>query len=491
MTISHSRGDPSGGGRARFRRPGRLLAIATAAIALTAGALASCRSRLESPAPAPFREVTFGLCQDYPEETRSLEQVRGDLAVVRAAGARRLRVSIGWDDIEPEPGRRDWTFWDGFFDEAERAGVAPIPYVCYTPEWNAPDPEDRPWASPPRDVAAFEALMRDLASRYRGRTASWEIWNEPDNRDYWTGTVAQFAALLRAGASGVRAGDPAAAVVGGGLAGDLSFLEKLVGEAGVGRAFDVLNLHAYFETWNPDPWERLPDYVRRAEEILKGSVGAKPIWMAELGYSSFRRGGVVSPYYKSRFDYEHTLRHQAVTLARAVALALSTGQVPMFAWYQVRDVPPGQPVIGDDNNRWLGIVASDGRRKRSFRAFRFVAGLFSEPVRPIDDETRIVRRIGSDAETHVFERRDGVIFAFGWLRTRVFGQAPGPEPVPDLRRETVDLMLPDRAGMALTTFDETGEKIAAGRIVKPLGEAPSLRGLELRGGRVVVAVIGK
>lgn len=78
----------------------------------------------------------LGLCEDYPEETRSLSGARADLEVARASGARVLRIAFGGDAIEGARGRYDWSFWDDFVRLAvDDYGITLIPYVCYTPRW--------------------------------------------------------------------------------------------------------------------------------------------------------------------------------------------------------------------------------------------------------------------------------------------------------------------------------------------------------------------
>lgn len=90
-----------------------------------------------------WHETALGLCEDYPDETRSLEAARRDLA-----GARVLRAAFGWDAIEAERGRYDWSFWDDFVRTAKADyGLTLIPYVRYTPRWAASDDGDDFWRS--------------------------------------------------------------------------------------------------------------------------------------------------------------------------------------------------------------------------------------------------------------------------------------------------------------------------------------------------------
>ena len=52
--------------------------------------------------------------------------------------------------------------------------------------------------------------------------------NEPDNPDYWLGSVEQFSELLRVGSAAIHEANPSAKVVMGGLAWNLRFLEAML-----------------------------------------------------------------------------------------------------------------------------------------------------------------------------------------------------------------------------------------------------------------------
>ena len=170
--------------------------------------LTGCATKPPSPTTT-WHTTTLGLCEDYPEETRSLEAAREDLKTVQHSGAGVLRIAFGWDAIEPERGHYDWSFWDDFVRMAvDEFGIRLIPYVCYTPQWAATEAGEDFWRSPPRDPEDFARFMMTLVGRYKHAIHSWELWNEPDNSAYWLGTREQFAALVRTGSRAVRAADP-------------------------------------------------------------------------------------------------------------------------------------------------------------------------------------------------------------------------------------------------------------------------------------------
>ncbi|HVX84363.1 MAG TPA: cellulase family glycosylhydrolase [Phycisphaerae bacterium] len=362
-----------------------LLLFLLAAFHICAGCLPPHhRARRDDPAlPAPLHPMTMGLCEDYPKSSRSLAHARADLDACRASGAQVLRIAFSWLDMQPRPGQLDFSFWDDFVRIAvDEYHIRLIPYVCYTPRWAAGDPSDNFWHAPPRDPADFARFLTALVTRYRSRIHSWELWNEPDNPAYWSGSVPQFAALVEAGSHAVRQADPHALVVLGGIAWNADFLARLFQDPALLPAVDVVNMHAYYETWSPDSLQQLPHSIHRLHDLIALHAGRQRLWLAEIGYSDFRRpDGFVSGQYTARFSFEHTPAYQADYLLRAAALAASTGQVDLFAWYRINDLPDGVNVIGDVNNRHLGILDTQGRPKPAFDAFRRASHSFSLPAR--------------------------------------------------------------------------------------------------------------
>jgi hypothetical protein len=444
-------------------------------------------SDAERVALGPLREVPLGLCEDYPEETRSMAEVRRDFAVLEAAGVDALRVSIGWDGVERQKDQYDFAFWDAFVQLAVDAGVTLLPYVAYTPEWNSDGAPETFWKTPPRDPNELTELMQQLAERYRGRIHSWEIWNEPDNKDYWLGSAREFATLLAAGADGVRAGDPQARVVLGGLAGGVDFLRELFDEQGVAERVDVVNLHGYYETWNPNPVETFTEYIAEVDEIVQRHGGRQSIWMAEVGYSNFPppSGATVGALY----PYEHTPEFQAVMLVRTLALLLGEPAVSLIAWYELKDARAADAVIGDAHNRHLGVTFADHRPKPALAALAFVSALFEGGFRSIDRGLRVEVAPGVSPALRAFATAPGQLVLIAWLPTHA-ESTPSPAPESrrvDSRRELVRVAFPQRALGPATFHDATGHVLGA-RDVRDRGNETELE-LELRGGEVQVVRI--
>ena len=377
---------------------------------------------------ATFYTVPIGLCEDYPEESTTLEIIRADMELLKRSGIDLLRISFGWDGVEGAKDQYDWLFWDDFVKMAvDEYGITLIPYIAYTPVWNSTNEDpNHSWHFPPKDYDEFGEFVFDLVTRYKDRIQSWELWNEPDIWIFWAGDHEQFARLIQIGSDAVRRADPDAVVVLGGLAHDTGWLETLFRDHDVSRYVDVVNMHNYYETWVGNPMEDIAGYINTVADIVRQHGDGQTLWMAEVGYSTYRAGPRVSDGYSAYYDYEHTRSYQAVDLVRRLAASLSTGKLSAVAWYEIKDLNPGEATIGDfENNGSLGVASASHVAKPAEHALSFFNRLTSEPMRSIDGEVFVTRPVRSDAHVHAFEQEDGDVIVVGWLQTMVPGGRGG------------------------------------------------------------------
>lgn len=449
--------------------------------------------QLIRPQGAVYYHAPIGLCEDYPEETTTIEIIRNDMELLKRSGIGLLRISFGWDGIETEKDKYYWGFWDDYVRIAvDEYGITLIPYICYTPQWNSTGDSTNFWNHIPIDFDQFGEFVGILVNRYKDWIKSWELWNEPDIDAYWSGTVEEYSKLLKIGAQAVRKADPNALVVCGGLAHDPDFTLALFRDHGISPYVDVVNIHSYYETWNGLPLENIVGYVEAIADIINRYGNRQALWMAEVGYSTFRKNGYVSEQYSAYYDYEHTPGYQAVHLIRTIALLLSTEKLSAIAWYEIKDLQPSEEVIGDVNNRHLGVAYVDHRPKPAEEALSFFDDLFVLKTRCIDDNAIITRALGSKSEVHCFEDEEGAVIVIGWLKTHLFGRREGKRSgdVKDTRKETVELTLPYTLTGKATLYDELGNEEEFREIVRTRGKT-TVKELNLAGGDVVIIKISE
>ncbi len=444
-----------------------------------------------------FYHMPLGLCEDWPEETTTREIYINDFEVLKRSGIKFLRISFGWDAIEYEKDKYDWLFWDDFVKTGvEEYGITMVPYVCYTPAWNSPDPPDSAlyWNHPAQDMEEFGEFMYDLVNRYKKWLKTWEIWNEPDIEIYWrTHNLKQFAKFTKIGARAVKKADPEAKVVLAGIAYDPAWIESLFRDYGVAEYVDVVNCHNYYETWHKNPVEEIVPYVNEVYRVVNEYGEGEPIWMAEVGYSTFRQGSLVSSEYSNYYNYEHTPEYQAVDLVKRIALVRSTGEIDALAWYEIKDLPQSDEVIGDIyNNKHLGIAYADHSPKPANQALIFINNLLKTPVKSIDSFVTTNADQNSDSRFVAFERETGDVLLFAWLQTHQPEKRSDDTSgmVKDKRVEKITYKLPYELSGNVTLYDELGNSVDYSEVKSEEGKTV-IEDLVLRGGEIAILELRK
>ncbi len=178
-----------------------------------------------------------------------------DLEMIRMMNFTHVKQIFGWEDIEPERGRYDWSRADDVVDEVAYRGLSLVARLDHPPTWALVDPALRA-DGVPFDVEAYGAFCGAVAERYRGRIAGYQVWNEPNLQREWNGyppDAAGYVALLRACYTAIKAADPDSIVISAGLAPtgtdlpiavpDERYLQEMF-DAGLSEVYDVLGLHA-------------------------------------------------------------------------------------------------------------------------------------------------------------------------------------------------------------------------------------------------------
>jgi hypothetical protein len=220
-------------------------------------------------------------------------------AAIRSSRPAWVRVFIGWNAIEPQKGVYNLAEIQNYqhFFASLPAGTKVDVDVEGTPPWASGGSTDL--RSPPANDADYGAFVNYLANAFHGRVAAWEIWNEEDNSGWWTGTPAQYVALLKSAYTAIKSVDPKATVLIGGLTGnDGPYLSQLYA-AGARGSFDAVGIHTdtacniaspYFFEYNVGT-RTINQYFFLGftaihSVMVRAGDGAKPIYATELGWSS-------------------------------------------------------------------------------------------------------------------------------------------------------------------------------------------------------------
>ena len=219
----------------------------------------------------------------------------------------------------------------------------------------------------PKNPADYADFVRYVATRYAGRVSAWEVWNEENTSRFWsTGpSASEYVPLLQAAYPAVKAADPTALVVFGGVSqNDYTYIESAYA-AGAKGFFDVMAVHPYP---GPNPPEHVWYWDGRIGQSaftgfaeVRNSMLArgddKPIWLTEFGWSTTtRESSGVTP------------DQQADYLGRAYRLLESYPYVEIAYWYNLRN-----NFWDNDADTWetqLGLMRTDFTHKPSYDVFK-------------------------------------------------------------------------------------------------------------------------
>src|SRR6202000_884775 len=118
----------------------------------------------------------------------------------------------------------------------------------------------------------------------------WEIWNEPHNAFFWTGTFPQMVRMTKDAASIIKSIDPDALIISPPVGLDMNGARWLEGflAAGGGDAVDIISFHGYIHSGKLGARPSAPVLLERVEIarklIAKYGQGSKPLWDTEASW---------------------------------------------------------------------------------------------------------------------------------------------------------------------------------------------------------------
>jgi hypothetical protein len=295
----------------------------------------------------------------------------GQIADVKTLGTHWVRMFATWPDLEPERGvfAPNWlASYEQLFRELP-AGTKVILDVVDTPQWETGSTDEH---TPPANPSDYAAFVGALAQRWGKRVSAYEIWNEEDSPSWWTGAPnpTAYAQLLKATYPAVKAADPSATVVLGGLTGnDYSFLEGVYQAGGKG-SFDAVGVHTDTACNIISPYDflrgpedrMLPDSFlayREVHAVILANGDDAPIWMTEMSWRT--TGATCSEgVFAGQKAEGVTDEQQATYISQAYHCLAQNPYVQVALWFPLQD--EGAVVSG--------LVTSNGARKPAFAAMR-------------------------------------------------------------------------------------------------------------------------
>jgi hypothetical protein len=192
-----------------------------------------------------------------------------------------------WYNLEPSKGQWDFSQLDQSVKIAEQHKIGLLLTLGQTPPWASSRPNDPPaWrhggAAPPADEEDWKNYVRTVVTRYQGRIQAYEVWNEPNLKEFYTGTREQLFALAKDAYQIIHEIDPHAIVVSPSVTGgyDVGWFKHYL-DLGGGKYADAIGYHVYSSPYNP---EAAVQVIQQLKAAIHDHGLDKPLWNTESGY---------------------------------------------------------------------------------------------------------------------------------------------------------------------------------------------------------------
>jgi VCBS repeat-containing protein len=238
------------------------------------------------------------------------------LDLLKADGVDSIRILIPWKGVEASNDIWTWSAVDRMVNSANARGMSVIGILNSPPDW-AMVPGSPSLGGPPADPAEYAEFTGMVATRYAGKVSAYEVWNEPNYYVFWQPTpdAAAYTEILKAAYAAIKAADPNATVVAGGIAATPDSGTQMVSavrfvtemyEAGAAGYFDALSFHPYhyyvkFSQGGGMASSPLTMVNAIHDVMVANGDGNKKIWATEYGEPSSLGGDAVQAAYIDDF----------------------------------------------------------------------------------------------------------------------------------------------------------------------------------------------
>jgi hypothetical protein len=231
-----------------------------------------------------------------------------------------------WPFLEQSEGVYNWTALDQYVQLALEHGLPFYWTNANIPKWAASDPNTCTFYQGTNIYActsmiradkmvAFDTFLKTLVQRYKGQITMYELWNEPNVANVFTGTIAQMVTLTRHVYNAVRANDPNALIAGPSSTG-APYLQSFFQQGGP-RGVNLIDIHGYPDVTSKDVPEAIVGFKTVNIKINMASIGLqnKPIWDSENSWGGPKANK--DPDYRASFVARSLLEHWSVGIQQA------------------------------------------------------------------------------------------------------------------------------------------------------------------------------
>jgi len=245
-----------------------------------------------------------------------------------------------WCDIEKEKGVWDWSRLDHLINQAGKKSITLV--LGHPPAWAAkggPDGRQAAWMAPgsnrpPINMETWRRYVRAAVMRYKDRVRYWQIWNEPADKRFYSGTYAELGTLTKIAYNEIKSIDKKLWVISPPLQPRRQAGWTVKGKAilkcmkDANYPFDIWSCHIY-----PQKGEGIEGFTRDCT-LVKDVIILTPrkkLWITEMNYNLAGEGNPYTPTQQASLKSQTKTACEKLDIGRAFWYAYAYNNPSLIA----------------------------------------------------------------------------------------------------------------------------------------------------------------
>lgn len=287
----------------------------------------------------------FGINTHYGSYDKNLQTITNTMPLLEKTGASIIRDCISWSRFESEKGVYAEVSDFPFISEAKKHELDLLMTLAYGNKLYTPQTMSIPVNE--TEITAFSAYAENIASKIKGITNYFELWNEPNASNFNEGNAseADYSNLSKAVYSALENANEDAILMGmATTSSDTNWMQKVHNSGGTAY-MDNISFHPYRWYGYPGDYDFIPR-LQKVDDFLTENGLNKKMWLTELGWSS----GV----YDGQTEAYSTEHEKAMYLVHSYVMSRQFDNIEKYFWYNF--ICKGTNEAGFDDN--FGMIAN-------------------------------------------------------------------------------------------------------------------------------------
>lgn len=301
---------------------------------------------------------------------------------IAKTGVKYARCQTGWNRCETQKGVYDFKWLDDVVNNLLARGIKPWFNVGFgNPLYmdNLTNPTGVghvPLYYGEEAKTAWCNFVTALSKHFKGRVEYYEIWNEPNIKNFWqpkNANATEYAKFVKLTKDRIKLGDPNAKC-GACVSGIISDYTVYFFKSGGGSEIDFFSIHPY----QIQPERDYAKIITSLKALIKSHTGRNiPIWQGESGYGSY-----FPPNHFLKTWHRGCQEHQAKWLLRRFTTDAYL-KIPLTSFFQCVDLTQAyQTGVGKQNPSLHGIMENGTyKEKKSYYALANICSIFDSDTK--------------------------------------------------------------------------------------------------------------